>query len=57
MRDKKLDIKPKPMSEKQWEMNYKSCEYNNPDYEMTAWVPTPGKDRPTPHKKVNECDH
>jgi hypothetical protein len=27
------------------------------DVASTAFLPTPGKDRAQPHKKINECDH
>jgi hypothetical protein len=55
--NKNLKVFPMPMSNEQWEVNVEPCDYNNPDEPMTCWVPTPGKDRPTPHKKINECDH
>jgi hypothetical protein len=27
------------------------------DVASTAFLPTPGKDRAQPHKKINDCDH
>lgn len=27
------------------------------DVASTAFLPTPGKNRAQPHKKINECDH
>ncbi len=40
----------------QWEMNRDLT----PKGDNSAWgafLPRPGKDRPTPHTKTNECDH
>ena len=40
----------------QWEMNRDIT----PEGDSTGWgafLPRPGKARPTPHTKLNECDH
>lgn len=39
-----------------WEMCYEPTPKGS-DYGGDTFQPRAGKDRPTPHKKVNECDH
>ncbi len=40
----------------QWEMHVE-CAYGVPNDPAGAFLPMPGKIRPVPHKKVNECDY
>lgn len=39
-----------------WEMN-RDLTPKGSDNSWGAFLPRPGKDRPTPHTKTNECDH
>jgi len=42
---------------KQWEKNIKT-EFDGKDQPPChSWLPRAAKDRPQPHKKINECDH
>lgn len=41
---------------KHWEMNRNITPAGN-DSGWGAFLPRSGKDRPTPHTKLNECDH
>ena len=40
----------------QWEMNLNLTPSGRPDA-WGAFLPMPGKDRPTTHVKTNECDY
>lgn len=39
-----------------WQFNFDLTPKGN-DTGWGAFLPRPGKDRPTPHVKLNECDH
>lgn len=39
-----------------WEVNRNLTPDGKPN-PWGAFLPMPGKDRPTPHTKTNECDH
>ena len=39
-----------------WEINRDLTPKGDSDA-YGAFLPRPGKERPTPHKKTNECDH
>ncbi len=39
------------------DIGYSACPTGNQTYPDDAWLPTEAKRRPTPHVKVNECDH
>lgn len=41
----------------QWEHNYDLMPAGIPNDPAGAFLPMAGKDRPQPHKKINECDH
>jgi hypothetical protein len=41
----------------QWEMNINATPAGADRPSCDNWLPRAGKDRPTPHKKINECDH
>lgn len=44
------------LPQEHWEMNRNIT----PAGDSSGWgafLPRPGKDRPTPHVKINECDH
>jgi len=43
--------------QEQWERNYNLTPAGKDRPSCDEWLPRPGKDRPTPHKKLNECDH
>ena len=42
-----------------WQMNVSESVFPKEEYEgpCSAWLAKPGKDRPQPHYKINECDH
>lgn len=41
----------------QWEVNLNATPAGADRPSCDNWLPRAGKDRPTPHKKINECDH
>lgn len=41
----------------EWVMNYELSPAGIPNDPAGAYLPMSGKDRPQPHKKLNECDH
>lgn len=44
-------------SSQQWEMNIDLTPAGNPNNCADSFLPMAGKNRPQPHKKINECDH
>jgi len=46
-------------SQKHWQIDVTKSVFPRGDDDLasTAFLPTPGKDRAQPHKKINECDH
>lgn len=59
-KDKTADVIPKgsgpAVPNKQWQKNMDLTPAGN-DTPKCAFEPRAGKDRPTMHKKTNECDH
>lgn len=41
----------------QWEVNIEACPEGADIPPCHSWLPRKAKDRPQPHKKINECDH
>jgi len=41
----------------QWEVNLDATPEGSDRPSCDNWIPRKAKDRPTPHKKINECDH
>jgi hypothetical protein len=41
----------------QWEVNLDATPAGNLNLPSDSFLPVAGKNRPTPHKKINECDH
>jgi hypothetical protein len=48
--------KGNPSSE-HWEKHFPMSAEGCGDDPAGAFLPRPGKDRPQPHQKINECDH
>jgi len=44
-------------SEDHWEIRVPATAHGDGDDAAGAFLPTPGKDRAQPHKKINETDH
>lgn len=44
-------------SKDHWEMNVNITPAGIPNDPAGAFLPMSGKNRPQPHKKINECDH
>jgi hypothetical protein len=40
-----------------WQVNVDITPEGNDDWPSASFLPRAGKKRPTPHKKLNECDH
>jgi hypothetical protein len=49
----KLGIKSKD----HWQVNVELSPKGENDDPAKSFLPTPGKNRAQPHKKINECDH
>lgn len=60
-KDKNLNVgssmKKKPINNDHWEMNFNSTPKGSDMPPSDQWLPRPGKERPTPHRKINQCDH
>ncbi len=41
----------------QWEVNVDATPAGSDRLPSESFLPRAGKDRPTPHKKINDCDH
>ena len=41
----------------QWEVNVDATPEGGDFPSCNNWLPRKAKNRPTPHKKLNECDH
>ncbi len=41
----------------QWEVNVDATPAGTDNPPCHSWLPRAAKDRPQPHKKINECDH
>lgn len=56
---KKAKASVNPLAKDHWQMDVGVSVFakGNDKYPMDAWLARPGKDRPTPHTKINECDH
>ena len=57
--EKKEHSKVKPMAKERWQIDVSDSVFvkgkgHGPG---DGFLPTPGKIRPTPHVKINECDH
>lgn len=46
----------KTLPQDDWQVNINLTPQGNNTY-VGAWNPIPGKERPTTHVKINECDH
>ena len=44
-------------SNEHWEKHFPMSAEGYGDDPKGAFLPRPGKDRPQPHQKTNECDH
>lgn len=42
---------------RQWEVNLDATPEGSDFPSCNEWLPRAAKNRPTPHKKINECDH